>query len=381
MYKPATAKNHQNTRDLDGRIATGFSRRMTPSRIDFAVLGASPQARLIAGLLAGNHKKSVIYQGESQSGYRLPRGIDLSTAPITRPETWARLGEGTPELRKLIARIGGRNGMSRVDPIFQAHTAAGMDVVGHIRHMAQAFDVSAERVPRHLLSTGHQGVLFRDAFLLHRASLEPVLDRWLSSLGVQRLEMNAQLRLRPDGSAEAFLADQQFEIAQTVLADDQAIITHLPAEAWPASITAQTASSLLLEPSRPLATTLRHQLDHGITLTHHARGGILAMGSGTIEQVSEATQSLVGNDHNMRQAGQSSYQRIATRDGAPVVGRLGGTGLDIIAGFGTTGAFFATALARWLAGVASEAENTWFAARLVDRDSVNSVVADWGAMG
>ena len=97
IYKPNAAKNHQNTRSWGGRIATGQSGGMTEAHADFVVVGSTPLARLVAGLLASVHGKTVVFSGESQSGYRLPRGLDLSVAPITRPETWALLKAVLPE--------------------------------------------------------------------------------------------------------------------------------------------------------------------------------------------------------------------------------------------------------------------------------------------
>jgi hypothetical protein len=350
---------------------------MSARHIDFAVFGASPQARLIAGLLASVHKKAVLFQGESQSGYRLPRGIDLSVAPLTRPESWAMLAKLTRETHKLLNRIGGRGAVSRVDPIFHASMREGIEALGHVSHMAQAFALSAERVRPNVLEEGQQGVLFRDALLLHRASLEPVLDRWLGSLGVARVEMDAPLVLKPDGSAVVVEDDQGYEIAQTVLADDGAIITHLSPEIWPGIITAQIASTVLTEAGKPLPSRLMYRLDTGVVLSGQARAGLVALGPGTIEQVGQAVAAGLGTQR-IRQVGQSSYQRIVAADGAPVVGRVGGTGPDLIAGLGLSGAFFAPAIARWLAGTASEEENNWFAARLVDRDPAHSSVAEWG---
>jgi hypothetical protein len=378
MYKGNAAKNHQNTRDWAGRIATGNGRRMSAAHVDFAVLGATPQARLVAGLLASVHGKSVLYQGESQSGYRLPRSIDLSVAPLTRPETWSLLQSSWPETRKVLVRIGGRSAISLIDPIFYADGEAAQNAVGHIRHMAQAFKFPAERVPGKLLGPDRQGVLFRDALFLHRASLEPALDKWLGSVGVKRLPMDAPLVMKPDGSAVVLVDDGGYEIGQTILADDAAIIAHLPAEQWPNLLRTDTGSTLLTEPTKPIATPLMHQLDSGIALTQHARAGIAALGPGSIEQVGETTRMLLGSERGMRQAGQTSYQLVRTRDGAPALGRIGGTGPDILAHFGETAAFFAPAIARWLAGVATADENTWFAARLVNRDPAGSAVSEWG---
>ena len=69
---------------------------------------------------------------------------------------------------------------------------------------------------------------------------------------------------------------------------------------------------------------------------------------------------------------------MITADAAPAVGRLHGTGPDVLAGLGPIGAFLAPAIARWLCGVAVPAENTWLGARLVDREAVGSPVAEFG---
>ncbi len=59
---------------------------MSQPTADFAVFGGTPLARLLAGLLAAKHGRRVVFVGESLSGYRLPRSIDLTVAPLTRPK-------------------------------------------------------------------------------------------------------------------------------------------------------------------------------------------------------------------------------------------------------------------------------------------------------
>jgi hypothetical protein len=390
IYKPNAAKNHQNTRSwggriatgkhLDGRIATGKHRGMTEAHADFVVIGSTPLARLVAGLLASVHGKTVVFAGESQSGYRLPRGIDLSIAPITRPETWALLKSGVPETLKLISRIGGRRAWSRVDPILFSETAAANEAMAHIRHMALAFDHAAEHVPAAAIGPGRDGLLLRDAVLLHRPTLEVALDRWLEQHKVRRPDDNAALIVRPDGSAELLSGDDRVEIGQTVLADDPAIIRHVPATQWPALLHRRVASTIWTEPTRPIVAPVMHRLDTGLTLVQQqADRGIAAMGPGAIDPFAAALGVLLGREREFRQAGQSSYETLVTADAAPVVGRLHGKGPDILAGLGPSGAFLAPAIARWLCGKGTPAENTWLGARLVNRLALPSSVADFGA--
>ena len=351
---------------------------MTEGRVDFAVLGATPQARLVAGLLAGTHGKSVLFVGESQSGYRLPRGIDLSAFSLTRPETWSLLKVAVPEVLRLVTRIGGRRAVRRLDPIIFADGRAGKEALAHIRHMAGAFGLAAERVPGALLGEGRQGIHLRDTALLNRPVLEPALDRWLGEKGV--LAGAASVTVRADGSGWAMREPGgRVEIGQVVLADDMAILTHLPQTSWPQVLLRQPATTILTEPTAPIAAPIMHQLDTGLTLTQQAERGIAAMGPGTLNPFASALAVLLGDQRQVRQAGQSSYVRVLPADGAPVAGRMRGTGPDLLAGFGPTGVFFAPAIARWLCGAASGSENAWFGGRLPDRDIAPSSVAEFGA--
>lgn len=351
---------------------------MTETRADFAVLGATPQARLVAGLLASAHGKTVVFQGESQSGYRLPRGIDLSVGAFTRPETWALLKASLPETLKLVSRIGKRGARSRLDPIFFADMDGGKEALAHMRHMAAAFGLAAERVPTSLLGNGREGVVLRDAVLLRRHILEPALDRWLDQVKVRRLGADDRVLVRIDGSAECTVGDEKIEIGQTVLADDNAIMAHLPSRLWPTLLQRQVASTILTEPTDAIAANVMHQLDSGLVLTQQAERGIIAFGPGAISEFSVSLGDILGRQRAFRQAGQSSYARLVSTDGAPAVGRAGGTGPDILAGFGSIGAFLSPATARWLCGVASSSENAWFGSRLVDRRADMSAVGDVG---
>jgi hypothetical protein len=349
---------------------------MNHTHLDFLVIGGTLQARLVAGLLASVHGKTVAFQGESQSGYRLPRGLDLSAAPVTRPQTWALLQSAAPELLKIVSRIRRRGSYTRLDPIFFADGALHQEAIAHVRHMASAFNFGAERVPASLLGPGRDGMVLRDAVLLHAAALEPALDRWLETQRVQRLELGAEVSVHADGTAKVLTDGETFEVGQTVLADDASIIRHVPDDQWPPLLSVQPSTTILTQPTAPIAAPIMHQIDTGMTLHQFGERGISAMGPGDIDAFSVRFTDLLGRERPFRQAGQSSYPRLVTADGAAAVGRNGGGGPDLLAGFGFQGAFLAAPVARWLCGASSGAEADWFANRLVNRE--HAKVADLG---
>jgi hypothetical protein len=351
---------------------------MTLPRFDFAVVGDTPLARLLAGLLASAHGKSVAFQGESQSAYRLPRGLDLSAAPITRPETWEMLRLLVPETSKLLSKVGGRQAVGRIDPWLFAEDRAAKEMLSHVRHMAEAFDWAVEPVAARDLGAGREGIVLRDVLTLHRAALEARLDTWLDGLGVRRLPAGAPLKLVADGGSWTKDADEEVAATQTVLVGDWAIETCLPIAQWPKLLAGSVYTTVVTEPTPPMAAPLMLQLDSGLTMTQPAKRGISAMGPGELDLLTARLRELMGPERQLRLAGQVSYRRVVTKDGAPAVGRVGGRGPDVVAGFGATGAFFAPALARWLAGVARAPEEAWLGARLVDRDPERSIVTEAG---
>ena len=350
---------------------------MSAVRFDFAVIGSTPLARLLAGLLAGAHGHSVVHVGESQSSYRLPRGMDLSVAPVTRPETWRLLGEGTAETLKLLGRIAGRGAWSHVDPIFFADGPQGHEALAHMRQMALAFGLAAEKVAPALLGPERQGTLFRDAVRLNRPVIEPALERWMEQQGVRRLPADT-IAIGTDGEAQLSLeAGEAIAARQAVLADDAAIMAWLPLRQWPLLLRRQVMSTILTTPTQPIAAPIMVEIDAGVTLVQQAEGGIAAWGPGDLSQFSGHLHALLGAGRQVEQAGQSAYQILASRDGAPAVGRVAGSGADIVAGFGLLGSFMAPALARWLAGAARPMEAAWFGARLVDRAPGDTMAADY----
>ena len=348
---------------------------MSEAEFDFAIFGSTPLAHLLAGLLAGSHGRRVLLVGESQARYRLPRGIDLSVGPITRPESWALLGQLVPETSRIIGRIAGRGGLSHTDPIFFAQGGPESEALWHMRHMAQGFGIAAEPVSPSLLGEGRAGIVLRDALRINRPVLEAGFDKWLGQASVVRV-LAQKVTIAPDGQVEILAAGVAHSARQAVLADDDAVMAWLPLRQWPPLLRRLRFASILTTPTQPLAASIMLELNSGIFLTRQSEGGIAAFGPGDLAEFSARVQALLGRDRQVEQAGQTGYQALVTLDGAPALGRASGTGADVIAGLGPMGAFVAPALARWMAGKASATEAAWFESRLVNRTDTSGPVAD-----
>ncbi|MEQ9638357.1 MAG: hypothetical protein RLW68_20035 [Devosia marina] len=341
---------------------------MSDAEFDFAIFGSTPMAQLLAGLLGGEHGRKVLLIGQNRAGYRLPRGVDLSVGPITRPQSWAMLTGTSAEAARLATRIAGRSALSRVDPIFFAEEPRAVEALSHMRHMAGGFGIAAEQVGQSALGGNRSGMVLRDAMRLNRPQLETGLERWLTDCSVERLAPHS-VAVDNDGAVKIETDGGTSLAQQAVLADDEAIVAWLPLRQWPTLFQRVRHASILTTPTRPLAAPIMFELDKGLFLTQQAEGGVAAFGPGERSAFSEHVHGLLGQNRQVEQAGQTSYAALATKDGAPAFGRVAGQGADIVANTGCFGAFIAPALARWLADRASPDEARWFDQHLVNRTS------------
>ncbi|MET3896715.1 hypothetical protein ABIB57_000639 [Devosia sp. UYZn731] len=351
---------------------------MSEAPADFAVVGSTPLARLVAGLLASVHGKRVIWIGDSHAAFRLPRGIDLSFGPMTRPESWALLSQTVPETVKLLAKAGGKASMMRLDPIFFADTPIGQQAMAFVCSSAAGFGAAIEPLPSGHLGKGRKGIVLRDALYLQRDRLEPVLDRWLEGLGVTRVPpAQVHLHIAPNGSASMELDGTVTAATRAVLADDEAILAHLPTETIARLFERRPMTTILTEPTFQLSARVMLQIDADLSFMQGSHGGVVAIGAGGHDACVSHIGVLLGANRQLRQAGGNSHESLRSHDGAPVVGSIDGTGPELLAGLGATGAFLAPALARWFVGAATQDELSYFAARIPGRATAPSIVADY----
>lgn len=353
---------------------------MADETFDVAIFGSTPMAGLLAGLLKSEHGKRVCLVADPWSPFRLPYRYDLSVAPVTRPETWSLLRSASIETMKLLGTLG-KGLIERIDPLFIADVPASARALSHMRHMAFGYGYAAERpVERNMPETGAASRI-RDAAILIGGRIEPALAAWHDRLGLRRLPSAAtSTTLRRDGSARLSLAGTIVEANQAVLADDGAILTQLDPDERDRVLHVSRLTAILTEPARPLPAPLIHYLDRDVVLLQRGKGGaVVGLAGGGEAEARDRMGACLGPLAPVRRAGQTSVRRVTTLDGAPLVGVAKGLRTMILAGLGPTGAFLAPALARHLAGAATEAERSYFAAREPSRGSGRQLVADYAA--
>ena len=347
---------------------------------DFAILGTSPFAGLLAGLLATVHGKRVCIVGEPWSPYRLARGFDVSVMPTTRPETWALLRKGGAETQKLFATLG-KGLVERVDPLFVAERRLTADYLGHMRWVALGLGFAAERAIDRAASPEGTICRVRDAAMLVSGRAEPAIETWLGKSGVPRISGEVTIAHRRDGSHALSFGRHSAEAASVVLADDDAILAHLPAGDRHRLLVIAPALSLLTEPAKPLPASLIHYLDRGVVLHQRAgKGPVSAIAAGDGESAPARLGASLASLGRLRRAGQAAFRRVVTLDGAPLIARMGKSRMTAIAGLGPSAAFLAPAVARQLAGLAADDERAYFEAHDGSRPGARAAVAELAAL-
>jgi len=352
---------------------------MASRSVDFALFGASPLANLFAGLLADRHGKTVVQVAEPEARYRLPRSLDLSVAPLTRPHTWSLLKTLVPETQKLLTRIGGRSALRRLDPMFFADHQEGQEALGHVAQMARAYGTLADRVAAAKTGSNRSAIRLSDALMIDRAALLSPLEKWLTGLNVARVTPEFA-NLNADGSADLSQGEETIHAARSVLIDDAAIIRHLPAEHWPAVLQRRPHASILTATREHLAGDVMFSLDTGLNLLQIDGGSVAAFGPGALASFSARLAHMLADNGVTQQIGQSGFEGLMSTDGAPLIGSTSESAALLLGALGPTGAFMVPMLARWLVGQVSGAEVEWCEAHapLSNRQSVAEFASNIG---
>lgn len=352
---------------------------MANGSFDYLVVGSTPLAGLLAGFLAVEHKKRVCLVGEPFSPFRLQRSIDISIAPVTRPETLILLKRSATEATKLI-NSWGKGLLSRIDPQFIAETPGSIAALGHFRHLAVALDYAVEPVIDRSLVEGLI-LRVRDIQMLGHGRFEPALEDWLTKHEVRRLDhADTTLTMRKDGAARIAHDDRAIEAEHIIFAGDDAVLAHLTSGAIDRSLETVPGAALLLEATKPLPSPYIAFLDRGVVLGQDGKVSISALVTGDRATARARLGSATVRAAPLRLAGETAVGTIRASDGAPFIGPARGQKALIIAGLGPSAAFFAPALARHIAGASPADEAEWFAARGPSRGNLRLQAADYSAV-
>ncbi|HEY9012391.1 MAG TPA: hypothetical protein VIN06_15390, partial [Devosia sp.] len=345
---------------------------------DFAIFGASPLAVLLGGLLATAHGKSVCLIAEQWSPWTLPRRFDIAAPPATRPGLWSVLKPSAAETTKLFNGIG-KGLVEHLDPLLVAETPASLEALAHMHATVSGLGYAMERAADRTLIESGAAWMLRDVPALVPGKAEAALSQWFDRSGGRRIRpADAEVAIRRDGSVRIRSGGRDVDAAQAILADDAAMLTWLDETARNHLLREASARTVLTEPAKPLAAPYMRYLDRGVTLSQRGKSGITAIATGEADAAARIGSTLAAQAP-LRRAADVVHKHVETGDGAPLIGFARGTRTWVVAGLGGAAAFFAPAIARHLAGKATEPEAVFFAAHEAGRGNARLQVADFVA--
>lgn len=320
---------------------------MADETYDFAIVGSSLAAMMVAGLLAQEHGRRVILVGRPTSGLRLSRLLDLLFVPATTSGTWALLAQAAAEIGGILTKIGAEDALRYVDMAVEVERDPTAELFDHVAHLASGYGVRVHRT--------EGGWLFRGIPSLDSPNLHRKLPAWLENSQVTRADVDKHpLSIGKDGA----LQFNGLSAAHAVLCDDDAIL-HLPEEVQPPSLRVHQRLVTLLEPVKPAKAEVQNWPDRRLSLVRRPDNQALAFVNG-VEEAEARLASVLSAPARRLAAAQS--RQLVSNDGAPLVGMLPRAKSFVAAGLGDIGAFLAPALARLLAGTARAEEHEWLKA-------------------
>ncbi|VAW19543.1 hypothetical protein MNBD_ALPHA12-412 [hydrothermal vent metagenome] len=345
---------------------------------DFALVGSSVKAHIIAGLLAKRHKKRVCLIARRTSQHQLVRNFELSFDCVTRPETWNMLAALDPESTKLLTLIGGRRCLMRINPLIICHTKASHDALAHIHHLAGKSGYEMERLAGSCGSGAPIGFRLRGARVLRHNILWPAMLSWLEKNGVEIIEPSQrQILFHRDGGGLISNGGSKIEAANIVLADDEAVLEHAGKNDRERFFITCKATSVTSAPSARFSDQFILSPEHKFAAMAKKKGQmefLALVGAGDMPALINANVAL---EKNVLRAGQSSFDTLMPHNGAPVAGKLGRSNFLVLCGFGYAGAYFAPALARFLVDECTQQEKDYFEPRCANSARRSNEVAEF----
>ncbi len=332
------------------------------SGFEIAIAGSDQASALLAGLLAREYGKKVLLVQDLAAPYRLQRDFHLSFPMATRPETFSFISGLESEVHRLLVKIAGRQVLSSVAPLCLARSAEGSEALHHVAQMARYFGLEMDRA-----HGGHKeaNVSFRvrGGQWVRPRLLWPALVNWVSDAGVQLIDGGeCKITAHRDGSARIELGDLAHEAELLVLADGVALrrfghkgdVGQDFVNCWGTSLlTEQTdmQDAVILQPEK------------GFCAWQQANGTLGVIAQVSADHVGALARANINSKRTLRRAGQAEYVHAVSKDAGPVVGRFSRSGAWVVAGFGQSALHAAPAVARLLAGRATEPEAAYLEPR------------------
>ena len=342
---------------------------MTEQVKTIAVVGASPFAWLLAGLLASDHSRAIVLLSPPPNPYVLRALPSLSLAPVTRPQTWSMLlGHARPAVRRLsriVPTIG-----ERIDVRMFARSPEAATALSHMRHIADGFGYPADPVEKSPLGTS---VGLRDVRMIDAGALHAAAPSWLTAANVAVLNSMDGLKIRRDGSARFGTT----AIDQVILADDDAIVQWLDPDEIGTFARLETWTGVETAPQRHARYRAGFDLDTGAVFAQASDGVVRAAARNDDGKALTRIADCLTLDPAPRLAAQSGFTRLCSHDGAPVLGPTRRGKLFVVAGLGVLDLVLAPLVAGIISERASGLEVEWAAAHGADLRQPRREVAEF----
>ncbi|VAW22284.1 hypothetical protein MNBD_ALPHA11-2034 [hydrothermal vent metagenome] len=352
--------------------------------LEIGIVGTSLQAALLCGLLAKNHKKKVCLFIESSVLVRLCRQTCLSFNISIRPQTWKLNESNLSEASAIIAKIGGKNALTRVSPLILCKGKSGGRAMAHMYHLLRSNDYEIERLSEQKYPLTSGAYRIRGAKTVHSQIMWPQLFKWLKELGVTIADPGEfTFSFRRDGSVAAKSSKglksdlKVIEMDRFILADEASILTHGRNEDVNRLFMPIQTSSIVTAPSGQNKEKFILSPEYNFCATSNPDGGFKVLADAPINKFGALLADLVDPNPEFYLQGKAVFNTLKSRDGAPIVGSVTPSSPWLLGGLGNYAMFLTPAIARYICDVATDSELEYFTAHTASKNRKPHAIADY----
>jgi len=327
---------------------------------DFAIIGNTPKAALLACMLAKTHKKQVALIASPPNKLRPLHGFDISIAPITRPKTWKILKENIGQTIEFLNKSGIIKTYEHVDPLFFATNLKGQTALSHVQSMANAYGFSVEKQAHS--EKYISAYKFPDAIRLLRRPFFASLNERLKKCNVQIISPKDIKIIYKKAQMHISSGKEKIIAKQVILVDDKALLNHLSNSNIENNFIKTQNSGFLIEPINKIKNPITYNLDNGITIHQRNDGAIDCLGECSVQILEQEIKETITKNKTVRLAGRTNFMSLKTLDGAPIFGKIARSKFISICNFNMSGFFQTPAIARILSDKANQLEKEYFLA-------------------
>ncbi|MCF6327091.1 MAG: hypothetical protein L3J21_07360 [Devosiaceae bacterium] len=291
------------------------------------------------------------------------------------------------ESSAIISKIGGKNALTRANPLILSKGKSGGQALAHMYHLLRSNDYEIERLSNQKYPATSGAYRIRGAKTVRSQVMWPQLFKWLRELGVIIVDPGEfTFSFRRDGSVVAKSSKglksdlRAIEMDRFILADEASILTYGRNEDVSRLFMPVKTSAIVTAPSGQNKEKFILNPEYNFCATSSPDGGYKVLADAPIDKFGVLLADFVDPNPEFHLQGKAVFNTLKSRDGAPIIGSITPSLPWLLGGFGNYAIFLTPAIARYVSEVATDDEQEYFTAHTASKKRKTHTISDYSGL-